>query len=151
MDYYLTARFLHILLAAAWFGFTISGHQKALWFAREDPGKAAPSEQYLKTASIACTLLGLLTIGTGFWLISLLGGFEAVPWPISAGFVLAVVIALIGALPVGRSWRALAKMRTAGAAQEKLEAIAARIGFWERAIQVLWGLALATMVFRFAV
>lgn len=150
MDLYLTARFLHILLAATWFGLTVSGRQKAIWFAREDLQKAARPEIYLRRASVVGSFVGLSTIASGLWLISLTGGFEAVPWTISAGFGLAIAIVLIGALLVGRGWDRLAKRRAAGGKQCELEAIATQIGRWDRVIQILWVLALATMVFRFA-
>ncbi|KZK97203.1 hypothetical protein [Pseudovibrio sp. Ad26] len=148
MDY-LIARFVHILLIAAWFGMTISGKQRAQWFARENLAKAAPPEIYLRKASVAGSLIGLGVIASGFWLIHLLGGFDAVPWSISLGFAASLAIVLTGALMIGRNWKKLATRRAAGAPQAELEAIAKQVGLWERAVQLLWLVALVSMVFRF--
>ena len=148
MDTYLVARFLHILFAAFWFGLTVGGGQKAIWFAREDPGRAAPASAYLGKATIIGILTGSATIATGQWLMSLTGGWEEMPTSIHIGASLAIVIFVIGAWPVGRGWKRLARERDCDATPATLEAIARRIGLWYRIVQLLWVVILATMVFR---
>ena len=148
MDPYLTARLLHILFAAIWFGLTVGGGQKALWFAREDLSKAAPAGSYLKKTAIIGTATGLATIAAGQWLMTQLGGWDEMPTPIQIGAYLAIVILVIGAWPIGRGWSNLVKQRERGADQATLEAIAKRIGFWSRVVQLLWIAILAAMVFR---
>ena len=148
MDQYLLARFLHILFAAIWFGLTIGGGQKALWFAREDLGKADKPTAYLIKSGIIGTAVGVLTIFAGNWLVSQTGGWEEVSTPIHVGATLAIAILVIGAWPIGQGWRKLAKERSNDADQATLDAIAKRIGLWDRVVQLLWIIVLATMVFR---
>ncbi|MTI02989.1 hypothetical protein [Roseibium sp. RKSG952] len=148
MDPYLTARFLHILFATIWFGLTIGGGQKALWFAREDPSKEAPASDYLKRAAVIGTFTGLATIALGQWLMMQLGGWEEMPTLIHVGASLAIVIFVIGIWPIGNGWRKLAKEKELGTDLGMLEAIARRIGLWYRVVQLLWIAILATMVFR---
>lgn len=148
MDQYLLARFLHIFFAVIWFGLTVGGGQKALWFAREDLGRAENPTPYLIKSAVIGSGVGVITIAAGLWLISLLGGWEDMPIPIQVGATMAIAILVIGAWPIGQGWRKLAKKRSIGATPEELDAIARRIGYWDRAIQALWIVIFAMMVFR---
>lgn len=124
MDPYLVARFLHILFAAIWFGLTVGGRQKAIWFAHEDRHRAAPASVYLRKTAITGTLIGVATIAAGQWLMSMTGGWEAMPISIHIGATLAVVILMIGVWPIGQNWRKLTRERDRGASTATLEAIA---------------------------
>lgn len=148
MDPYLVARFLHIFFAALWFGLTIGGGQKALLFAREGLEQRTDPKVFLLKNGILGAFAGFATLAAGTWLVSQTGGWEDLPTPIHVGAYLAIVMFVIGALPISIGWKKLAKSRSNGVAQTELEAIARRIGLWERALQLLWIITLATMVFR---
>lgn len=145
---YLIARFLHFVFFVLWFGNALHGAEEALQFARQTPSESTATEGGMNWGAIRGAVGGLGTIGSGLWLIHLLGGFSAVPWPIHAGLALTVVTALIGTLAMGRGWGLLVSGRAAGAPLTELESRARRVGTWGRVMQGLLLTVLFLMAFR---
>ncbi len=141
-------RSIHLLLMALWMTSVVQEIFEALVLPhteRADPKVRAAHSKRTESMGI---LSGMGTIGTGLWMIWLKGGFSAVPWPIHVGLALSVVMALVAALGLGRTWHRIGEALNEGAPSSSLVVPAQRLKAWGLVLLVLWLAIFFLMVFR---
>jgi uncharacterized membrane protein len=146
MDAYLLARFLHVLFAAVWLSQNATSARVAKVLAQTNL-EAFPSTS-VKAVPVIGALAGVLTLTTGVWLVSLTGGWESAPVAIHIGATLALVLLVIGAWPIGMGWRKVFKTSEQIGENNRRSALALNIARWSHVSMGIWGVILATMVFR---
>ncbi len=135
---------LHILVAAAWFGHKLLIPRDVRMSVRQQESASLLLVRMSRAQTLGVAS-GLLTLGTGAWLMYLTTGFTSERWQIYAGAGAALAMFFVGGLVARPAWN---RLRVAVEQGDTPLAVGAAKGF-NRAINLeslLWILTLTMMI-----
>jgi hypothetical protein len=140
--------FFHIAFAATWFGtgLTLPGDIRrtlALGAPHFDPLVAR-----VKRVSAIASGAGVLTILSGLAVIFAMGGFGEVPSAIDVGLAVSLLMVVVAVVGIARPWNEMVAKAAQGTDPKDLLPLAGRVSMGAGIFQLLWAVALATMVFH---
>lgn len=145
---YIAVRLIHLLSMAFWLSSYVKELGSPLVF---EGDKEKDSQLHARREHIAGalgTISGVTALASGCVLV-FLQGYQNVPWPIYAGFAVAIVMSFIGAFGVGGAYHYLGKAIENDAELSELEALSAKLRKWSAIGLALWLITFGLMVLRY--
>jgi len=140
-------RLLHIGLASFWLASIIKDIFEPLNLQGSHEENRRLIIHREKAAGMMGTISGVGTILSGAALLFMIG-FSGNPWALNMGIVVALVMALIGALGVGGSYQRIIKAFDREASNAELKSLAIGLRKWSLALLALWLLTFFLMGLR---
>jgi hypothetical protein len=149
MTGFLILKIFHIAFAGTWFGtgISMSGDiRRTLAMGRPHTESLVTRINRTTKVTIAC---GWLTLLTGVGVIFSTGGFGSLPWRITVGGALTLVIFAIGGFLARPTWGGIVSVIEGGGDLAAARPLVRRFGMISGIIQTLWLAVLVLMVVPF--